>query len=679
MHIVRNPLALIVSLGFLLAATSLLPAQSADELLPKVAAWKLGDDRKPMEALEQLVAKSAADPAQRSALAKKLVAILDKPDATTDGKEFVCRQLYVIATPAEVPAVARLLGDEKLSHMARYVLEAMADPPADAALREAMKTTKGKLLIGIVNSLGVRRDAQSVPAFTQMLAGPDPALAIAAASALGKIANDEATKALASAKSTPNADLHAVVIDAYLKCADERLKNGKPADAAAIYRELYAQDQPMRIRAAALRGLVAAEPQTTVPLLLELIKGQNAQMQAIACRYAQTLPGGETTSKALAASLNGLKPDAAELLIDALAIRGDPAARAAVLSAIKSPDDTIQTAALKAMGQLGTAGDVAMLAEVATKGGRTGDAARDALARMPGTDVDAAIAANLQKGTPEVRQELMKALAARGTSSAVPALLDVAVRDGNEPVRIAALNALGALAGGKDFPAIVDQITAAKSNAERDAARNAAAAVCSRMDNRDEAAAPIIAAIAKATGPAKVALIQTLPRIRSATALAAAQAAMKDADKAVSDAGTRAVIDWTDDSAVPAILAIAQGDNQTYRVLALRGLVRLTNAPTAKTSARAKLDLYKQLLTLCQRPEEKRIVLAGISDVKTAESLAIVTPFLADPALKNEAASAVVKLAKSIGAARAKAALQQIVTSDANAAVKKQAQDLLNK
>ena len=63
-----------------------------------------------------------------------------------------------------VPAIAPYLADEELSSWARIALEAIPDPACDEALREAEGTLKGRLLIGVINSLGVRRDARAVGA-----------------------------------------------------------------------------------------------------------------------------------------------------------------------------------------------------------------------------------------------------------------------------------------------------------------------------------------------------------------------------------------------------------------------------------------------------------------------------------------------------------------------------------
>ena len=58
-------------------------------------------------------------------------------------KDFVCRKLAIIGTAESVPALAALLPDKDLSHMARYALERIPAPEAAKALREALAKTSG--------------------------------------------------------------------------------------------------------------------------------------------------------------------------------------------------------------------------------------------------------------------------------------------------------------------------------------------------------------------------------------------------------------------------------------------------------------------------------------------------------------------------------------------------------
>ena len=123
----------------------------------------------------------------------KLIAVL-KSDAGQKEKTDACRQLGVIGTNQAVAALAALLGDPKLSHMARYGLEPIPGPEVNEAFRAALKKLKGKPLVGVIGSVGVRRDSKAVPQLALLLKSPDQEIADASARALGKIADRQASQ-----------------------------------------------------------------------------------------------------------------------------------------------------------------------------------------------------------------------------------------------------------------------------------------------------------------------------------------------------------------------------------------------------------------------------------------------------------------------------------------------------
>jgi len=228
-----------------------------DELLAKVKTYDWGQSRLPLTEVSDKIREAYGEPAKLKEIEKSLIAVLAS-DATYAGKQFVCRELSIIGTEQSVPTLAKMLTDEKLSDMARYALERIPGAAVDAALREAMAKTGGKVKVGIINSLGERRDAKAAAALSKLVGDSDEMVACAAVAALGKIGGAEATEAMAKAKGAASGRLRMAVLDAYLKCADKLAAEGKKKEANVIYKELYEPDMPAAIRTAALRGMVGA-------------------------------------------------------------------------------------------------------------------------------------------------------------------------------------------------------------------------------------------------------------------------------------------------------------------------------------------------------------------------------------------------------------------------------------
>ncbi|MGA2501424.1 MAG: HEAT repeat domain-containing protein, partial [Tepidisphaeraceae bacterium] len=156
-----------------------------------------------------------------------LLATLKDPKAEIKAKFDACRELATFGDKRAVPVLATMLPDEKLSHMARYALEPIPDASVDAALRDALGKCTGKPLIGVINSIGVRRDAQAVEVLAGLLKNADAAVAGAAAYSLGKIGTEPAAKALEAAGSAP------AVLEASVICAENLAKAGQTKVATA--------------------------------------------------------------------------------------------------------------------------------------------------------------------------------------------------------------------------------------------------------------------------------------------------------------------------------------------------------------------------------------------------------------------------------------------------------------
>jgi TolA-binding protein len=132
----------------------------------------------------------------------------------------------------------------------------MPCPEAVAAMRGALDKTSGRTKVGVINSLGIRRDAESTKALVTLLGNSDNELAAAAAAALGGIGTSEAAEALASFQTKAPKELKLAAADAYLTCAEKLLADGKKDQAKQIYSALL-KSEMKHVKAAATLGLLA--------------------------------------------------------------------------------------------------------------------------------------------------------------------------------------------------------------------------------------------------------------------------------------------------------------------------------------------------------------------------------------------------------------------------------------
>ncbi|HUT33800.1 MAG TPA: HEAT repeat domain-containing protein [Planctomycetota bacterium] len=630
--------------------------------LAKVPAFQYGESRAALADAERMIPPLAQDAAQRKAIEKRLIALLTG-EGTNDGKAFVCRQLSFVGSAEAVPSLAKLLPDKEMSHHARIALERMPCAEAVAALRDALGKVQGALLVGVMNSLGERRDAASVPALIKLASDADEAVAEAAVAALGKIGGADAAKAIAAVRTKASDKLRPAATDAYLLCADGLVAAGKKAEAAAIYKEVYDGEKKEHLRVAAFRGLLATGDEVAWALIIKTLSTDDPKMWGTAAQFAREIPGTEAT-KALAAALGRLAPPAQVLLLGALTARGDGAALPAVLDAAKSKEESVRVAALGALGRFGNASCVPLLAGLAAKGqGAEQGAARKGLVELRGNDIDPALIAAAGVGEAAIRTELIRILAARNTAAAVPMLLKAA-EDADKAIRSEAMNALGVLADAKALPALVKLLVEAKADDERANAEKAVVATCRRVEDKEAATAPVLAPLPGPSAAVRCALLRVLAKVPSAKGLEALRAAVKDADASVKDVAIRGLADWPDAAPMPDLITIARtAESPVHKVLALRGLIRMAALPSERP-AEQTAKLLADALALATTPDDKKLVLAALANVNHQAALDLAVGCLSDAAIEVEAATAVVQIAKNVRKTNrdaAKAALQKVL------------------
>jgi len=609
---------------------------AGDSLYREIESYDFGKSRKALAAIEEQIRNTP--PAALGPIEAKLLNALNSPRTTFAGRQFVCRLLRRIGSAKSVPTLAKMLSDKELSHMARFALQFMPAPEAGDALRKALNTLTGDLKVGVVGSIAQRGDRKAVPQIAKLINSPDPKLARAAVSALGRIGGAEASAVLSRARTPDN--LKSLRDNSYLMCADKMLAEGNAGDAAKIYLKMSGAESTI-IRIAAYRGLARAEKEKAVPIVLALLKDSDLQLQQAAGKLVTEMPGAEAT-RAFAQQLESLKGNAQVVLLSALESRGDKAAAPYIAKLVPRGDDSVRLAAVKALAIVGDASNVKLLAQVSNEESDVGQAAIESLSRLTGTGVAEALVDVVRSRTyASVRLNVIQTLVSRRETDAIPVLL-AAARDSDSDVRQAAFKALGALAGQRELPVMVSALLDAGSSSDRAGLERAIVAVVTRLEDPDPA--PVVAALRKADNAAMPHLLAVLARVGDAKALGAVRARLNSADAETKKAAIRALADWPNPQPLADLLKIAKtGAEPVGRALALRGYVKLIALP-ANRSAADTVKLLAGALAIAERPDEKRAVLAILSNYPCDEATRLAEKARQDKAVAAEAALAISKI-----------------------------------
>ncbi|MBL9137544.1 MAG: HEAT repeat domain-containing protein [Verrucomicrobiales bacterium] len=612
-----------------------------------------------------------------------LIAVLQS-NAGAPVKADACVRLRLIGSARSVPAIAGLLGDERLSQAARHALEELPVVEATTALRGALGTTTGANRLGIIDSLGWRRDPEAVPALTRLLTDGESTVAIAAANALTRIGGDDVRAALQSAKDKVSAPVRAAVINGLLAAAGRLLEEGRGPEAMALYQTLTDATEDETVRVAAFSGRLRAAGDDGLSAILEgLETNADSALRSAALQAAVLVrPPGITT--ALADLLGKATPTDQAVLVPLLRRLGDPAAAPAVMKVARDGASEVRVDALATLGELGDASAVPLLLEAATRSdGLIQATARGALVNLRRGQVTSVMLASLNAASAETRREVFRALGARGDHAAVGPLMTLVAQPLPELVP-GALQALGHLVGAGDLPALVDLLTAAR---DEDTRRGIVSVFESMVERSGPDAPvdidPILRVLSNGSRDARVALfpvgmLLSDPRLRPAY-----RVALRDADDGIRAAAARALCDTRDAGFLPDLLEIARGTtNTTLRSLSIEGFVRLVAEESSALSLPQRVEALSDLCKMRLDAADRRRVLSGLSKVADLRTYELARNLGADAEVQSHAEFARVQIAgglRSNDFERVESELRQLASQAKDPSVRTNAQSVLQR
>lgn len=609
----------------------------------------------------------------------ELIAAL-KSAATVEDRMEVCRQLAVVGKSEAVRALTDLLEDEQFSHMARYALEPMPYSAVDAALRGALKKAKGPALVGIINSIGKRRDPGAVGSLDRLLHDPHPEIASASAIALGKIATRAAANALERAMGSAPAGVRPAVYEGSLDCAGKLTAQGQRHKTIAIYDKLCTPERPIAVRAAAMRGAIVTRGEGGLSLLIAQLHGIDPGTVNVALWVIQhELPGVKVT-EALAAELSKLPSERQLLLIQALGNRGDRAALPALLAVARSGDRPVRLAALRVLPNIGDASVVpALVMMLVESDAEVSQAARESLAALPGREVGAAVASLLDSSEDRSQLAGIELALRQMLVQTVPTLIRVS-REASPQVRLAALKALGELASGDDLSSLADLLINAREPQEIETAERSLSSICPKAGDSAAAAKKLAPRLAQAQPAQKAALLRVLASVGGAEALQTMRDEAGDADPEVRRTALQLLSEWKTADAAPDLLQLARtATSSADRLRSLRGYLRIAGNQDVPVGQR--LSLCEEATPLVERDEEKKLLLAALGGIAAPQALALVLPHLDDAATTEEAGLAAVAIAEKLvggpDAPKVVEAMEKVAQATGNPDLAKRAQALL--
>ncbi len=625
-------------------------AESLEAILDDLAAYDFAVGVGAPMRLHTYVLAHKDDPAARKATESRLLVFLES-EASPGGKMEACRSLRLIGSAASAPVLGKLLLDPGTADLARYALERIPGPEAERALLAALDKTRGEVRLGIVFSLG-ERSAAAVPALERLARSKDRTLAAAAIQALGRIGGEATSNALAAlAGRGPSGPLRSAILSARLAVAEGFLRNGRRAEAAALFDQVLSSDPAPILRQAAFKGQIAAAGSGAEGLILGALSGSDSLLHEPAIAMIPNVFNQDAITK-VTLFLSEL-PEAGKIQLLAV-LAGYPPSRVArdIAALCESDSAAVRLEALRCLGKAGNGAIVGLLARRAARtSGAEQAAARESLWRLKGTDVDDAVLENLETADDAALQiELVRAIGQRRIIRAKPVLIGI-IKDGPAPVRIRAVRAFRDLASQADVETMLDLLSHLEEDAAREEMQNAVAAAA-RTNPRELARANEVEIMfGRERDPrTKADLLRVLGKIGDDTALPLVRGALESSDPAVADAAVRALADWPTVTPRDDLLQIARTTMAlNHRVLAIRAYARMIALEPYRAPEGVVEDLLK-VLSLNPRTEEKRLVLGLLARFPCVGALKVAESLIPDEDVREEAVIAADRIREALTA-----------------------------
>lgn len=660
-HNFRN-LPIILALLFL--ATPTLAQTDHAAAISQLKAFRPGGSDAVFGEIDQWVNQSRSDPQRRQEAARDLAGVLQS-DASFDAKEFACRELIIVGTEDQVPALTGLLTDEALAHYALMALARIPGPKVNDALLAALPHATGRTQLEIMDTLGERQVPAAVPLLTTGLQSTDLAVVDAAATALAKINSAPAVAALRQAYGPAAGARRLTLGRALLRSADGLQASGRSG--LAIYNLLGEKDGPPELKAAALRGMMQANVAGSLPRLLDALREDDTPVQRMAVSLIRGMDS-PAVSRSLAAGLPGLSTTGKLLALSILSDRGDAAASPAVAALTRSPESSVRAAAINTLGAIGNSSALPPLLDLASTGS-TDDRtlALASLSRLRGAGIDTKLVTMLNGAQPAVQVALIQAIGQRHVTTAALRLLQAAQSPQPE-VSDAAVRVLQDLGGPAQVPGLLDRMLAVPEGA-RDTLMATLAAIARRSPDEATRTGSMVSHLDKvSTGADQADLLTLLGMVGGPTALDRLSKAAFNGPSDVRLAALSQLAEWPTDEPLPDLLkAAGAAPDAKLRAIALRGYTAMIGQneqrPPDETVA-----LYRQAAVLATTPDQKRTILSGLAKVPSPAALVEASGYLTDAALRPEAELAVVAIANNISGADpegARKALEPIAASSA--------------
>lgn len=533
-----------------------------------------------------------------------LVAIL-RSNAAEAEIAIACKKLAIVGTAKAVPDLAKLLPNPRLNSWALTALEAIPGSQVDETLRQAATSLSGRELVGVINSIGVRRDAGALQILSNRMSDSDTEVVTAAANAMGRIGNLDAATILRQALQSLDKSVRFGAAEACIVCSEQLAVAGQKTAAMELLDDVRRAEVPKQRIVEATRGAIVLRGNEGLPILLDTLRSNDKTIFQLGLQTIREFPSGQL-EQALVGELSQTTPQRAALLIQAMSDRSADLILPTLIAAAQKGDAIVRASAIESLGRIGNDSCVDVLLTIVEENNPELSAlALDSLAGLTGEAVNTQLVQRLESASVERQVALFQLIGRRR----IPAMTEIesATKHANGKVRAAAIYAAGETVALDRLSWLINLAISPNQAEDQPTAFQALKAASVRMPDAEACAQEIAVAVQRSSPSTASSLLEIISNVGGATALKALGKAAKSEESQLQDTATRLLGTWNSIDAAPVLLDLAKSlEQEKFRVRAIRGyigLVRKFNMPEEQ-----RISMCRTALETAQRPADLQLV-----------------------------------------------------------------------
>ena len=561
-----------------------------------------------------------------------------------DSKAFIINQFQIAGDEESVSTLVAYSRDRQLYEPAIAALTVIGGKEAGKALLSALPAVTGDMKISLLQALGIMRYEPAGKEILSLITDSNPET------------QDMAGFALANMGYYPaNAQLRLLAekddrfVSSYLRLAERLGEKGDVESCLGICIEIinnekgnYSDNRIIN----ALRLGIKYDPDRIREYLIKIIFGPDDHMRVAALQMVADDNMSDFVSE-LVSMMPGKTPDVQEEMIEMLGRGKSKAMLLFLRESLKSSSSRIRMRSMKILVEKH---DMTFLPDIlqVMQDSLTEDEVNQ-VGRVLLTDADSLtinyLVENFNNFPIPSKTMLITILSKREELIYLP-LFKESLNAGDPGLCLAGVESLGR----RGDDASVDELVLFLFNSDDDSEQAAAVRAISSIIKRSASQEKLITLIKgyyeNTSDDKKILLFKIFKAIGSTELMNITVREARNSQSQIHEAAIHTLAEWPDPEVLDILIDIGKNDrDERLRIIALRGALQLLKE--TPIGDQHKISIYKKLINTTTRPEEKRLILAGLSEIKTTSSLELITSVLNDSDVNYEAFLAALKVSSA--------------------------------